>query len=70
MTKDEKQAKAYNAEYDGFEVRCADGSWKLFDKFGYAINAMRRHMGACKLIGHKLDLNSLVTVETVLVEKR
>lgn len=70
MTKDEKQARAYNAEYDGFEVRYADGSWKLYDKYGNAINAMRRCMGACKLVGHKLDLNSLCSIETVLAEKR
>jgi hypothetical protein len=70
MTRDEKQAKAYNAEYDGFEVRYADGSWKLYEKYGNAINAMRRHMGACKLVGHKLSLDSLNTIETILAEKR
>lgn len=70
MTKDEKQAKAYNAEYDCFEVRYADGSWKLYDKYGNAVNAMHRHMGACKLVGHKLDFDSLGTIETVLLEKR
>lgn len=67
MTRDEKQAKAYNAEYDGFEVRYADGSWKLFDKFGYALRYARKHfMGNPQIIGHKLDLNSLETIETVL----
>lgn len=69
MTADEKQAKAYNAEYDGFAVIYSSGSWKLFAKYGNALNHMRRHVGACKLVGCKLDLDSLEPVEITLDEK-
>lgn len=67
MTADEKQTKTYNAEYDGFEVRFADGSWKIFSKYGYALRYARKNFTrGCQIIGHKFTDDLLGTIETVL----
>lgn len=70
MTYDEKQTKAYNAKYDGFEVRCADGNYKLFEKYGWALRYVRTHIMACQIIGLKLDFDTIGIEETVLFDWR
>lgn len=67
MLYDMNKANEYNAEFDGFEVRFADGSFKTFGKYGHAVRYLTNHiMGEPKIIGHKLDLESLKTIETAL----
>lgn len=68
---DKRQAKAYNAEYDGFVVRTNNRreSNKLYSSYGRALNYYCTHSGKAQLIGYKLNLEKLSTDETVLEER-
>lgn len=70
MTYDEKQTKAYNAKYDGFEVRYKDGNYKLFEKFGWALRHARTHIKACQIIGLKFNPDTIDIETTVLFDWR